>query len=184
MRETKKIDDIQGIAHRIGDKVGLNSPRPFNQNLDELPYPAYHLVDMEKYLNPKTIEYRSFQKRALPMVTSRGCPFNCSFCSVHLHMGKKFRAHSVDYVVDHIDHLVKKYHVKTIYFEDDNLTFDIQRFEAICDKIIERDIKFQWETPNGVRADYLTLDLLKKMKNIGCQSVFVGVESGDQYVLR
>jgi anaerobic magnesium-protoporphyrin IX monomethyl ester cyclase len=179
----KKIDDIEGIAHRMEGKVVLNSPRPFNENLDELPYPAYHLVDMEQYLSPKMIEYRSFQSRALSMITSRGCPFNCSFCSVHLHMGKTFRAHSVDYVVDHIEHLVNKYRVKTIYFEDDNLTFDIKRFEAICDKIIERDIKFQWETPNGVRADYLTLELLKKMKKTGCQSVFVGIESGDQYVL-
>ena len=179
----KKIDDVQGIAHRMEGKVVLNSPRPFNKNLDALPYPAYHLVDMEQYLSPKTIEYRSFQSRALSMITSRGCPFNCSFCSVHLHMGKTFRAHSVDYVVDHIEHVVKKYRVKTIYFEDDNLTFDIKRFEAICDKILEKDIKFQWETPNGVRADYLTLDLLKKMKKTGCQSVFVGIESGDQYVL-
>jgi anaerobic magnesium-protoporphyrin IX monomethyl ester cyclase len=179
----KKIDDIEGIAHRRNGKVVLNSPRQFIEDLDELPYPAYHLVDMEQYLNPKTIEYRSFQKRALSMITSRGCPFNCSFCSVHLHMGKTFRAHSVDYVVDHIEHLVNEYRVKMIYFEDDNLTFDIKRFEAICDKIIERDIKFQWETPNGVRADYLTLELLKKMKKTGCQSVFVGIESGDQYIL-
>jgi anaerobic magnesium-protoporphyrin IX monomethyl ester cyclase len=179
----KKIDNVEGIAYRVKGKVMLNSPRSFIENLDELPYPAYHLVDMEQYLNPKTIEYRSFQKRALSMITSRGCSFNCSFCSVHLHMGKTFRAHSVKYVVDHIEHLVNEYHVKTIYFEDDNLTFDIQRFEAICDKIIERKIKFQWETPNGVRADYLTLDLLRKMKKTGCQSVFVGIESGDQYVL-
>lgn len=179
----KKIKDVQGIAHRISEKVILNSPRSFSENLDELPYPAYHLVDMERYLDPKRIEYRSFQKRALSMITSRGCPFNCSFCSVHLHMGKTFRSHSVDYVVDHIEHVVNKYRVKTIYFEDDNLTFDIKRFEAICNKIIEKDIKFQWETPNGVRADYLTLDLLKKMKESGCQSVFVGIESGDQYVL-
>jgi anaerobic magnesium-protoporphyrin IX monomethyl ester cyclase len=179
----KKMDGVQGIVHRIGEKVILNSSRPFYENLDELPYPAYHLVDMEQYLDPNKIEYRSFQKRALSMITSRGCPFNCSFCSVHLHMGKPFRAHSVDYVIDHIEHVVKKYRIKTIYFEDDNLTFDIKRFESICDKIIERDIRFQWETPNGVRADYLTLDLLKKMKQSGCQSVFVGIESGDQYVL-
>jgi len=179
----KKICDVQGIAHRRDEKVVLNSSRPFNKNLDELPYPAYHLVDMEQYLNPKRIEYRSFQGRALSMITSRGCPFNCSFCSVHLHMGKTFRAHSADYVVDHIEHVVNKYRVKTIYFEDDNLTFDIKRFEAICDKVIEKGIKFQWETPNGIRADYLTLNLLKKMKKSGCQSVFVGIESGDQYVL-
>ena len=180
---TKKIEEIQGLAYRKDNKVVMNPPRPFIKDLDKLPYPAYHLVDMEQYLNPKRIEYRSFQNRALSMVTSRGCPFNCNFCSVHLHMGKAFRAHSVDYVVDHIEYLVNKYRVKTIYFEDDNLTFDLKRFEAICDKIIERDIKFQWETPNGVRADYLTLDLLKKMKKTGCQSVFVGVESGDQSVL-
>jgi anaerobic magnesium-protoporphyrin IX monomethyl ester cyclase len=179
----KKIKDIQGIAFRMGNKSVMNSSRPFNENLDDLPYPAYHLLDMEKYLDPKKIEYRSFQNRAISMITSRGCPFNCSFCSVHLHMGKVFRAHSVDYVVNHIEYLVNKYRVKTIYFEDDNLTFDIKRFEEICDKIITREIKFQWETPNGVRADYLTLDLLEKMKKTGCQSVFVGVESGDQQVL-
>jgi anaerobic magnesium-protoporphyrin IX monomethyl ester cyclase len=179
----KKITDIQGIAHRKDGKVVLNAPRPFLKDLDELPYPAYHLVDMEQYLNPKKVEYRSFQDRALSMITSRGCPFDCSFCSVRLHMGNMFRAHSVDYVVDHLEHVVDKYRVKTIYFEDDNLTLDLKRFESICDKIIERDLRFGWETPNGVRADRLNLDLLKKMKKSGCQSVFVGVESGDQYVL-
>ena len=117
------------------------------------------------------------------MITSRGCPFNCNFCSVHLHMGKTFRAHSVDYVINHIEHVVNKYKVKTIFFEDDNLTFDLKRFEAICDQIIEKSIKFHWETPNGIRADYLTRNLLKKMKRSGCQSVFFGIESGDQYVL-
>lgn len=177
------LNNVEGIAYRSEKKIMINSPRQFNNDLDNLPYPAYHLINMEQYLDPKMIEYRSFQKRSLSMITSRGCPFSCSFCSVYLHMGKIFRAHSVDYVVDHIEYLVTKFRVKTIYFEDDNLTFDIKRFEAICDKIIERKIKFQWETPNGVRADYLTLDLLKKMKKIGCQSVFVGVESGDQYVL-
>jgi anaerobic magnesium-protoporphyrin IX monomethyl ester cyclase len=179
----KEISEVQGIAYRKDEAVVLNSPRPFIKNLDELPYPAYHLVEMEQYLNPKQIEYRSFKDRAISMITSRGCPFNCSFCSVHLHMGKMFRAHSANYVLNHIEHVVNKYRVKTIFFEDDNLTFDLKRFEAICDKIIEKDIKFNWETPNGVRPDYLTLNLLKKMKKSGCQSVFFGIESGDQYIL-
>jgi anaerobic magnesium-protoporphyrin IX monomethyl ester cyclase len=179
----KKISDVQGIAYRKDDAVVQNSPRPFIKNLDELPYPAYHLVDMEQYLNPKKIEYRSFKDRAISMITSRGCPFNCNFCSVHMHMGKLFRAHSANYVINHIEHVVNKYRVKTIFFEDDNLTFDLKRFEAICDKIIEKGIKFNWETPNGIRADCLTLNLLKKMKKSGCQSVFFGIESGDQFVL-
>jgi anaerobic magnesium-protoporphyrin IX monomethyl ester cyclase len=178
------IDDVQGIAYRrIDGTVKQNAVRPFIEDLDELPYPAYNLVNMEQYLNPDKIEYRSFKDRAVSMITSRGCPFNCNFCSVHLHMGKKFRAHSVNYVINHIEYVTKKYGVKTIFFEDDNLTFDVKRFEAICDKIIERGIRFNWETPNGIRADYLTLNLLKKMKQSGCQSVFFGIESGDQCVL-
>ena len=184
MHEGKtKVEDIQGIVYRKDDTLLQTPPRPFLKNLDELPFPAYHLVDMESYLNPKEIEYRSYKDRSISMITSRGCPFNCVFCAVHLHMGKAFRAHSVNYVVKQIEHVIDKYRVKTIFFEDDNLTFDIPRFDAICDRIIEGNIKFKWETPNGIRADYLTLELLKKMKRSGCQSVFFGVESGDQHVL-
>ncbi|MEM3881492.1 MAG: radical SAM protein, partial [Candidatus Bathyarchaeia archaeon] len=161
---TKKISDVKGIVYRENGKVKQNPARPFIRNLDELPYPAYHLVNMEQYLSPRKIEYRSFKDRAISMITSRGCPFNCNFCAVHLHMGRGFRAHSASYVVDHIAYVVDKYRVKTIFFEDDNLTFDLERFEEICDKIIERGIRFKWETPNGIRADYLTLELLKKMK--------------------
>jgi anaerobic magnesium-protoporphyrin IX monomethyl ester cyclase len=180
---TKKISDVQGIVYRKDGVITQNAPRPFIKNLDQLPFPAYHLVDMEQYLSDSKIEYRSFKDRAISMITSRGCPFNCCFCSVHLHMGKMFRAHSVNYVINHIEYVVNKYRVKTIFFEDDNLTFDIKRFEAICDRIIEKRIKFNWETPNGIRADYLTRGLLEKMKKSGCQSVFFGIESGDQYVL-
>jgi len=180
---TKKISDVQGVAYLEDGIVKQNALRPFIKDLDELPFPAYHLVDMEKYLSTRKIEYRSFKDRAVSMITSRGCPFNCSFCSVHLHMGKTFRAHSVNYVIKHIEYLVNKFGVKTIFFEDDNLTFDLNRFEAICENIIEKGIRLNWETPNGIRADYLTLSLLKKMKKAGCQSVFFGIESGDQCVL-
>ncbi len=178
----KPLRDIQGIAYRQNGAVMVNHPRPFISDLDELPYPAYNLVDMEQYLSPK-IGYRSFQDRAISMITSRGCPFNCCFCAVHLHMGRGFRAHSASYVLNHIQYVVDKYKVKNIFFEDDNLTLELKRFEAICDGIIERKIKIGWETPNGVRADCLNLDLLKKMKRSGCKSVFVGIESGDQQVL-
>jgi magnesium-protoporphyrin IX monomethyl ester (oxidative) cyclase len=98
-------------------------------------------------------------------------------------MGQGFRVHSAEYVLNHIQYVVEKFKVKNIFFEDDNLTLNVKRFEAICDGIIERKIKIGWETPNGVRADCLNLELLKKMKQSGCKSVFVGVESGDQQIL-
>ncbi len=179
----RQLNDILGIAYRLNGKVTVNPKRPFITNLDELPFPAYHLVDMEHYLSNKKIGYRSFQERAISMITSRGCPFNCCFCAVHLHMGQGFRAHSAEYVLKHIQHVVDTYKVKNIFFEDDNLTFDLKRFEAICDGIIESKIKIGWETPNGVRADLLNMPLLKKMKKSGAVSIFVGVESGDQEIL-
>ena len=181
--DKKQLSEIQGIVYRKKEKVIVNPSRALIENLDELPYPAYDLVDMEHYLNPKKIGYRSFQDRAISMITSRGCPFNCCFCAVHLHMGQKFRAHSAQYVLDHIQYVVDKFKVKNIFFEDDNLTLDVKRFEAICDGIIERNIKIGWETPNGVRADCLNMELLKKMKQSGANSIFVGVESGDQQIL-
>jgi magnesium-protoporphyrin IX monomethyl ester (oxidative) cyclase len=179
----KSLSSILGIAYRKNGYVIINDNRPFLDHLDELPYPAYNLIDMEAYLTNKKIGYRSFQNRAISMITSRGCPFNCCFCAIHLHMGKKFRAHSAQYVLNHIQHVVDKYNVKNIFFEDDNLTFDLRRFEAICDGLIERKIKIGWETPNGVRADHLNMVLLKKMKQSGVVSIFVGVESGDQEIL-
>jgi magnesium-protoporphyrin IX monomethyl ester (oxidative) cyclase len=179
----KKLSEILGIAYRKDEEVHVNSPRPFIKNLDDLPYPAYDLVNMELYLNSKRIGYRSFRNNAISMITSRGCPFNCSFCSVHLHMGREFRANSASYVLKHIQYVVENFHVQNIFFEDDNLTFDLDRIEAICDGFIEKKIKIRWETPNGVRADCLNLNLLQKMKKSGAQSIFFGVESGDQQVL-
>ena len=181
--DSKQMDRILGIAYRQSGKIRLNPPRPLIKNLDQLPYPAYNLVDMERYLSSKKIGYRSFKDRAISMITSRGCPFNCCFCAVHLHMGRDFRAHSAKYVVDHIQFVVKKFNVRNVFFEDDNLTLDIERFENICNDIISRNINIGWETPNGVRADCLNRELLNKMKQSGCKSVFIGVESGDQQIL-
>lgn len=182
-QEKRDLEDILGIAYRKDGKVVLNNPRPPIENLDELPYPAYHLVDMELYLNPKKIDYRSFKERAIPMVTSRGCPYNCHFCAVHLHMGKKFRANSVPYVLKHIEYVVEKFKVKNIFFEDDNMALNTPRFEGIVDGMIEKGFNINWELPNGIRADTMNYQLLAKMKKSGCRSVFFGVESGDQYVL-
>ncbi len=179
----KELSTIKGIAYRQDGNVIVNPHRPFLDDLDTLPYPAYDLVDMEQYLSQRKIGYRSFQDRAISLITSRGCPFNCCFCAVNLHMGRSFRAHSAQYVLNHIQYVVEKYAVKNIFFEDDNLTLDLKRFETICEGITDRKIKIGWETPNGVRADCLNLELLKKMKQSGCKSVFVGVESGDQKIL-
>jgi anaerobic magnesium-protoporphyrin IX monomethyl ester cyclase len=178
------IGQIPGIAYRRDDAIKLSPQRSHIKILDELPFPAYHLVEMERYLNPERIRYRNTKNlREIPMITSRGCPYNCIFCSIHLCMGKTWRSHSKEYVLKHIEHVVNAYNVEHIHFEDDNFTLDKKRFESILDDLIERDIKFSWDTPNGIRAEGLTLNLLKKMIRTGCTDLTIGVESGDQSIL-
>jgi len=125
-----------------------------------------------------------FQKdshRAVSVVTSRGCPFNCIFCSIHLHMGRRWRGNSAEYVTRHIGLLVQNYGIKHIHFEDDNISFNINRFEGIIRGLSEFNIT--WDTPNGVRVDTLTEQTVKKCQESGCTYLVFGVESGNQHVL-
>jgi len=181
--------DIKGIAFKRNTEVIKNPIRPSIKNLDELPYPAYELFDMEVYfkltnfsLDRPTFAYPG-SERAINLITSRGCPYNCVFCSIHSVMGNIWRAHSPEYVINHIKFLIEKYKIKHIHFEDDNLTLDKDRFKRMLDLILEADLKISWDTPNGVRADILDEELLRKSKKAGCVYLVMGVESGDQAVL-
>jgi radical SAM superfamily enzyme YgiQ (UPF0313 family) len=191
-RNEKPLEHIGGIVYRRDDAVIATEKRNFIGKLDELPLPAYHLVDMERYFTLKQTgspdvarpryNYEG-SERSISFITSRGCPFNCVFCSIHLHMGQQWRAHSPEYVLRHLEYIIKHYGVRHIHFEDDNLTLRNERFERILDGIRARKLKLTWDTPNGVRADTLNRDLLTKCKETGCVYLIIGIESGDQEVL-
>lgn len=175
---------IDGIAYKINNKV-FYQPRPFIQNLDELPTPAYDLIDVDKYLKSKYLYSKRgcISENSISIITSRGCPQTCIFCSIKLHMGNKFRSHSPEYVVDHIRKLNFEYNITNFHFEDDNISFDKKRFEKILDLIIEEGLNINWDIPNGLRADTLDFELLKKIKKSGCKQLTVAIESGNQTVL-
>jgi magnesium-protoporphyrin IX monomethyl ester (oxidative) cyclase len=177
--------NIKGIAFLDGGKPYITPRRPPILDLDLLPHPARHLLPMKKYFKAqKEHRYsRHISERNVSVFTSRGCPFNCIFCSIHLTMGKKWRGRSPKNVVDEIEHLIKKYTVTYIEFEDDNITFDRNRMKQISDEIIRRGLQFKWRTPNGVRADTLDEELLKKMKAAGCEELWFAPESGVQRVI-
>ncbi len=182
------LSTIPGIAYQ--DKEGnehLNPKKEFIKNLDEIPFPPYDLLNMNVYFDAykKGFNERPYIKseRVLSMITSRSCPFNCVFCSIHLHMGRGWRAHSAEYVLNHLEYMVSKFGIQHVSFEDDNLTLNIKRFEAILDGMIERGIDITWDTPNGIRADNLDRCLIRKAKKAGCLFLVIGVESGDQWVL-
>lgn len=182
---------ISGIAYRDEAKTIITDKRIAIEDLDALPLPAYHLVDMERYFSfnaagkdgRNTYAYPG-SERSISMITSRGCPFSCTFCSIHLSMGKQFRAHSVSNVLSHLEHVKKNYGVNHVHFEDDNLSFDMGRFDSLLDGMLANDYSITWDTPNGVRADYLDEAVLTKCRDSGCTYLRLGVESGNEEVGR
>jgi radical SAM superfamily enzyme YgiQ (UPF0313 family) len=188
VRLGKSCSELPGVAVRSERGATGRDAEPV-EDLDSLPLPAYDLVDMERYfsLNRKYFTRTAYQfpgwERGVSVITSRGCPFNCVFCSIHLHMGKKWRAHSAGYVLRHIKFLRQNYGVRYIHFEDDNLTLDAKRFEAILDGISADFPGMRWDTPNGVRADTFNDNLLKKCRDTGCTHLIFGIESGVQRVI-
>jgi anaerobic magnesium-protoporphyrin IX monomethyl ester cyclase len=171
----------QGTTANLKKVKGIG----YVQDLDALPFPARHLLPMETYFaavkeNPLRGEIR---KPWTTMITSRGCPHKCVFCSIHVVMGRKWRGRSPENVVDEIEQVVQTYHVKQIDFVDDNMTLDRKRMEAICDLIVQRGLNIEWYTPNGVRADGLDEPLLRKMKASGCKKIRIAPESGVQRVV-
>jgi anaerobic magnesium-protoporphyrin IX monomethyl ester cyclase len=184
-RATANFKEIEGIGYLKNGETVVTPPRPAIQNLDELPFPARQLLPMEDYFiaakeNPPRGE---IHKPWTMMITSRGCPYHCIFCSIHVVMGRKWRGRSPENVVEEIENVVDTYGVKQIDFLDDNMTLNTKRMEAICDLMVEKGLDIEWYTPNGVRADTLDKNLLRKMKASGCRKIRIAPESGVQRVV-
>lgn len=184
-KTTEGLKKIRGIGYIKNGETVITPPRPAIQDLDSLPFPARHLLPMEEYFAAvKEVPPRGeIRKPWTMMITSRGCPYNCVFCSVHVVMGRKWRGRSPENVVDEIEQVVRTYHIKQIDFLDDNMTLNKKRMETICDLIVKRGLDIEWYTPNGVRADGLDENLLRKMKASGCKKIRLAPESGVQRVV-
>ncbi|MBK5133374.1 radical SAM protein [Candidatus Bathyarchaeota archaeon] len=180
-----KLEKIKGLAFIRNNKVVITPARPVIEDLDSLPLPARHLLPMNEYaIAVKENPLRGVIKKPWTiMITSRGCPFSCIFCTHHTVWGRKWRGRSPQNVVAEIEHLVKIYGIKQIDFLDDNMTLDRNRMERICDLIIKKGLHVEWFTPSGVRADTLDESLLRKMKKAGCKKIRLAPESGVQKIV-
>ncbi|MEM3378843.1 MAG: radical SAM protein [Candidatus Bathyarchaeia archaeon] len=184
-KKTGNLEEIRGIGFTKNGAAVITPQRPLLENLDALPFPARHLLPIKDYydavkINPLRGE---IYKPWTALVTSRGCPYECIFCTHHIVWGRKWRGRSPENVVAEIEHVIKTYKVKQIDFLDDNMTLDRKRMENICDLIIKKGLTFEWFTPNGVRADTLDEKLLVKMKKAGCKKIRIAPESGVQRVV-
>lgn len=174
-------NEIKGIAYRDKNEIVIN-PKRAPIDINKLPFPARHLLDMEKYIKLNKPHYfLSKGKRVAGIITSRGCNFNCSYCASTKFFGK-WKGMSSEKVIEEIDYLIKKYNVDEIQFEDDNMTFNRERAVKIFIELKKYNVSFCF--PNGIIINYVDKELLKLMKEAGCYSVIYGVEVGNKNVLR
>ncbi len=162
-----KLSQIKGLAYKEDGKIILNEPRPFIKNLDEVPDPAWHLVDVKRYWD-------------ITLNTSRGCPFRCTFCyNKAFHKGYR-GDFSAARIIAQIERLQKRYGVTYIKFFEDNFTFNLKRLRQFCRLIIDKNIKIKWDCES--RADIKEADIAL-MAAGGCISAGLGVESGSPRLL-
>ncbi len=181
-----KIDlgKLNGIAYRTGSKPTIVPKINFILDIDSLPFPARHLMKLDKYFGLSESHGKRRCKRFTPIVTSRGCPVGCTFCTAHHVWGRNFRKRSPENVLAEMRELKDKYNIEELLFEDDNVTLDVKRAESIFDMMISEKLNFKWDTPNGVAAFALDERLIKKMQDAGCYHLNIAVESGSPRVLK
>ncbi|PIS08810.1 hypothetical protein COT75_05010 [Candidatus Beckwithbacteria bacterium CG10_big_fil_rev_8_21_14_0_10_34_10] len=183
-KNAKVPQNILGTSYKQGKNIINNPLRPFIKNLNSLPFPTRDLLPMDIYFK-ESLKHKNYTigKRVMSVITSRGCPGNCSYCSIKTIWGRVWRARSAENVVDEIASLIKNYKCDEIHFMDDSISVNKKRLLEICNEIIKRRLKIKWTTPNGIAIWLLDKRLLVKMKKAGCYRLTFGLESGNKDVL-
>ena len=177
-RNEPAVTSIAGVACRR-QGTSIKNPPKFIENMDEIPFPARHLLPLELY--DRTIEYLNV-KPADVMSISRGCVYNCGFCETKKLWGNICRAFSPQRVIDEIQDLQNKYGTKGIYFINDNFTLRKNQTLELCDLMIKNKMNLEWVC--DTRVDLVDQELLERMGKAGCKTIWFGVESGSERVLK
>ncbi|GAH01912.1 unnamed protein product, partial [marine sediment metagenome] len=172
------VSEVKGIGYKLDSEVVFTPARPFIENLDVLPFPAWDLVDIERYFCFPTFNIFYSSRQYMSVFTSRGCPYNCIYC--HKIFGKKFRARTPENIFQEIEILCKKFNIKEIQIVDDCFNLKPERAKKLCDMIIDSDLDIAISFPNGVRGDLMDEELLIKLKKAGTYKINYGIETGSQ----
>jgi radical SAM superfamily enzyme YgiQ (UPF0313 family) len=177
LSRNESLNGVKGTLIRDNGKIIQNEPRKAIKDLDEIPFPARHLlIDLRLYSHTP---FRG-TKFTTTMITSRGCPFNCGYCDQSI-FGRTWRYHSPDYVVSEMASLKETYNVDFISIEDDNFLLLKNRAEDICKKMIGSSLDIDWSCLG--RANEVDDTLLSLMKRAGCKTIYIGIESGSPRIL-
>ncbi len=175
------LGDVPGIVYREGEAVRMTEPLSRIENLDIFPFPVYDSFDLSQYKSPEIPD----MYQGLPgthVLTSRGCPFTCRFCSVNRFFNGSWAFRSPANVVDELELLLSEFGVRHVYFSDDLFSLRPQRAIGICKEILDRGLDLVWMAET--RVDCVDEELLRWMRRAGCYRVYYGVESGSPRILR
>lgn len=177
----RHLRDVPGIVFRHGDEIITTEPRVRSENLDALAFPAYEPFDLGQYKSPEIpARYRNLP--GTHVITSRGCPYNCHFCSVHHFFKGRWAFRSPGNVADELEQLVQEKGVRHVYFSDDLFTLNPERTMGICHEILDRKIDMVWMAET--RVDCVSEEMLHMMRRAGCYRIYFGVESGSPRILK
>jgi radical SAM superfamily enzyme YgiQ (UPF0313 family) len=170
------LETIQGITFRVNNtSVKTTKPRPFIENLDALPFPAWELVDISPYKLPGS------GRNYIIINTLRGCPFRCSFCTTQVYYGQKARVRSPQSLLSEIQTSVDRFGIKDIFFWGDTFTLNKKQIFGLCRGIFEQKLDIRWVANS--RVDTVDEETLNLMKEAGCWLLSCGIESGDDSIL-
>lgn len=175
LRDGSKIDEVDGISYKSNGKVKHNKDRKPIENLDELPYPSWHLVDIGCY--PMPLSGEPF----LMVATSRGCPHKCIFCAAKEYYGASLRLRNPKSVADEMVWALDNFGVDQFLFWSESFTLSKKFVKGVCDEIIATGKRFRWVCNS--RTDSVNRELLSLMKEAGCWMIGYGIESGNQEIL-
>lgn len=175
--------EVRGLLYRNGSSIIKNSPRNGTERLDDIPMPARHLLDMDFYTQQSHCLIRNLTLRATTMLTSRGCPFDCSFCVESLQFGKKPRYHSISRVLAELDDIINRYQIEAIYFLDEGFLTSASRVAELCEALIKDSYNERIKWAAQARVDSLNRDLLDLMKAAGCIQLECGFETASDRLL-
>jgi len=177
VQEGEGLANVPGIAFKEKGEVRFAPARPFIEDLDKVPFPSREMFDNQAY---KRHYMKSFGYTTTSVMTSRGCPFQCDFCSRPV-FGNRFRARTAGNVAEEVEQ-VRRMGYERVWFADDCFTLDRKRLLSICDELVRRHIRIGWECLS--RVDTVDSEVAEKMKEAGCVRVFFGIESGNDSILK
>ena len=182
LEQGRDIENIAGIAYKKNGSYIRTADRPVIRDLDKFDQ-EYDLINLERYFNfQSSMDFFPVfrNKRFLPLVTSRGCPFKCTYC--HYIFDKSIQYRSPKAVVDEIEYLINKYGVREFHIVDDVFNVNMKRAKIVLDAIIQKNLNIHISFPNGLRADFFDDELIDKMQRAGVYRMALGIESGSQRI--